>query len=349
MRASVGVLVRHKLIVWPIYLGLIAGTVWIANAVPRGFIPTLDQGYAIVVIQLPDGSSLSRTDAVVQRASQIMRETPGVQDAVAFAGFSGATFTNAPNAAAIFARFRPFDERLPTSNRRAPSSGSSSVALQAIEEAFIIAIPPPPVRGLGNSGGFRIQLQERTGDDLDRVLAATYELMGRARQNPNLAGVFTTFSANSPQIYLEIDRVKARILNVPIPNIFETLQVNLGTAYVNDFNFLGRIWQVRAQADQRFRVDQTRHQPSARPLVDRRPGADGHIGGNAGCDGSRSRPALQHVHVRALAGKRRAGRVVGHRARHHGKSRARRPPAGHELRVDRARLSGARRPATPRL
>lgn len=254
---SVGVVVRHKLIVWPIYLGLIGGTLWIANAVPRGFIPTLDQGYAIVVVQLPDGSSLSRTDAVVQRASTIMRETPGVQDAVAFAGFSGATFTNAPNAAAIFARFRPFDERIANNQPADAIIGQLFGRMQEIEEAFIIAIPPPPVRGLGNSGGFRIQLQERTGDDLDRVLASTFELMGRARQNPNLAGVFTTFSANSPQIYLEIDRVKARILNVPIANIFETLQVNLGTAYVNDFNFLGRIWQVRAQADQRFRVDQT--------------------------------------------------------------------------------------------
>ena len=264
-----------------------------------------------------------------------------MQDAVAFAGFSGATFTNAPNAAAIFARFRPFDERLANEQSASAIIGQLFGRLQAIEEAFIIAIPPPPVRGLGNSGGFRIQLQERTGDDLDRVLAATYELMGRARQNPNLAGVFTTFSANSPQIYLEIDRVKARILNVPIPNIFETLQVNLGTAYVNDFNFLGRDLAGSRPGGSALPRRSTRHQPSARALVDRRPRAHGHIGGNAGCDGSRSRPALQHVHVRALAGKRRAGRVVGHRARHHGKSRARRPPAGHELRVDRARLSGA--------
>ncbi|HEY8383189.1 MAG TPA: multidrug efflux RND transporter permease subunit [Microvirga sp.] len=253
---SVGGLVRHKLLVLPVYAGLIAGTVWIANAVPRGFIPTLDQGYAIVVIQLPEGSSLSRTDAVVQRASQILQETPGVQDAVAFAGFSGATFTNATNAAAIFARFKPFDERIEQGLPANAIIGQLFGRLQQIEEAFIIAIPPPPVRGLGNSGGFRLQVQERTGDEIERVLAATYELMGKARQNPQLAGVFTTFSASSPQLFLEIDRTKARILNVPIANIFETLQVNLGTAYVNDFNFLGRVWQVRAQADQRFRVDQ---------------------------------------------------------------------------------------------
>jgi HAE1 family hydrophobic/amphiphilic exporter-1 len=253
---SVGVLVRHKLIVLPVYVGLLAGTVWIVNHVPRGFIPTLDQGYAIVVIQLPDGSSLSRTDAVVQRASKIMQETPGVQHASAFAGFSGATFTNATNAAAIFAVFKPFEERVRDGIPASKIISDLFAGMQQIEEAFIIAIPPPPVRGLGNSGGFKVQLQNRTGDDVRGILAVAYQLMGQSLQNPNLAGVFTIFSANSPQVYLAIDRQKASILNVPIPNIFETLRINLGTAYVNDFNAFGRVYQVRAQADQHFRVDQ---------------------------------------------------------------------------------------------
>jgi len=253
---AVGSVARRKLIMLPIYAGLLAGTVWMVDRVPRGFIPTLDQGYAIVVVQLPDGSSLSRTDAVVQRASRIMQETPGVLDAVAFAGFSGATFTNATNAAAIFARFKPFDERIAAGDSADKIIGELFARMQQIEEAFIIAIPPPPVRGLGNSGGFKAQLQNRTGDDVRGILATAYQLMGQARQNPNLAGVFTTFSANSPQVYLEIDRQKASILNVPIPNIFETLRINLGTAYVNDFNAFGRVYQVRAQADQRFRIDQ---------------------------------------------------------------------------------------------
>ncbi len=254
--SAVRSVVRHKLIVLPIYVGLLAGTLWIANYVPRGFIPTLDQGYAIVVIKLPDGASLSRTDAVVQRASTIIQETPGVRNAVAFPGFSGATFTNATNAAAIFAGFEPFDERIKTGDSGDKIISDLFARMQPIEEAFIIAIPPPPVRGLGNSGGFKVQLQNRAGDDVRGILAAAYQLMGQAQQNPNLAGVFTTFSANSPQVYLEIDRQKASILNVPIPNIFETLRINLGTAYVNDFNAFGRVYQVRAQADQRFRVDQ---------------------------------------------------------------------------------------------
>ncbi len=252
---TVGVVGRRKFIMLAVYVGLLAGTVYISNAVPRGFIPSLDQGYAIVVIQLPDGASLSRTDAVVQRASKIIQATPGVMDAVAFAGFSGATFTNASNAAAIFAPFRPFEERLEKGISQNMIIGQLFGQLQSIEEAFIIAIPPPPVRGIGNSGGFKIQLQERLDAGMERVLAAAYEIMGRASQTPELTGVFTTFSTSSPQIYLEIDRAKARMLDVPISNIFETLQVNLGTAYVNDFNAFGRVYQVRAQADQKFRTE----------------------------------------------------------------------------------------------
>jgi len=252
----VGAVIRHRLIVLPIYVGLLAGTVWIANHVPRGFIPTLDQGYAIVVVQLPDGSSLSRTNAVVERASRLIEETPGIENAVAFAGFSGATFTNATNAAAIFTPFKPFEERIRSGDTATKIIGDLFARMQQIEEAFIIAIPPPPVQGLGNAGGFKLQLQNRVSDDVRGILALAYDIMGQARQNPNLVGVFTTFSANSPQVYLEIDRQKASILNVPIPNIFETLRINLGTAYVNDFNAFGRVYQVRAQADQRFRVDQ---------------------------------------------------------------------------------------------
>ncbi|WP_112664470.1 efflux RND transporter permease subunit [Microvirga flavescens] len=252
---AVSYAVRHKLIALPIYLGLVAGTVWLANAVPRGFIPLLDQGYAIVVIQLPDGAALGRTDEVVQRVSSILRKTPGVQNAVGFAGFSGATFTNATNSAAVFAPFKPFKERpdLPAHAIIA----SLFQRLQQIEEAFIIVVPPPPVRGLGNSGGFNMQIQNRANDEVRGILAAAYQMMGQAGRNPKLTGVFTTFSANSPQVYLQIDREKARILNVPIVNIFEALQVNLGTAYINDFNAFGRVYQVRAQADQRFRIDQS--------------------------------------------------------------------------------------------
>ena len=253
--SAVGGVARHKIIMLAIYGGLLAGTVYMSGAVPRGFIPSLDQGYAIVVLQLPDGASLSRTDRVVREASKIIQETPGVRDAVAFAGFSGATFTNASNAGAIFAPFDPFEERLAHGLSATAIVGQLFGRLQSIEEAFIIAIPPPPVRGIGNAGGFKMQLQERLDSSMDRTLAAAYQIMGIARQTPELVGVFTTFSVSGPQIYLEIDRTKARMLDVPIANIFETLQINLGTSYVNDFNAFGRVYQVRAQADQKFRAE----------------------------------------------------------------------------------------------
>jgi HAE1 family hydrophobic/amphiphilic exporter-1 len=224
--------------------------------VPRGFIPTQDQGYAIVVVQLPDGASLNRTDAVIKQASEVVQSTPGVRDAVAFAGFSGATFTNATNSGVIFAGLEPFDERLGQGLTAEAIIGQLFGRLQSIEEAFIIAVPPPPVRGIGNAGGFKLQLQERDSSEVGRVLETAYQMLGAARQRQDVTGVFTTFSASSPQIYLEIDRTRARMLNVPISNIFETLSINLGTSYVNDFNAFGRIYQVRAQADQEFRLSE---------------------------------------------------------------------------------------------
>ncbi len=238
-----------------VFAALLGGTYFMLRTVPQGFIPSMDQGYAIVVVQLPEGASLERTDAVIQKASEIIRKTPGVHDAVAFAGFSGATFTNASNAGVIFAPFNDFDSRLKAGELAGKIIGQLFGSLQSIEEAFIIALPPPPVPGIGNSGGFKIQLQERNSADVEKILALAYEMMGRANQTPGLVGVFTTFSANSPQYFLQIDRDKARMLNVAIPAIFETLSINLGTAYVNDFNAFGRVYQVRAQADQAFRIE----------------------------------------------------------------------------------------------
>jgi HAE1 family hydrophobic/amphiphilic exporter-1 len=191
----------------------------------------------------------------VRRASDIIRQTPGVVNAVAFAGFNGATFTNASNAGVIFAAFDTFENRLAAGQSAGQIIGSLYGGLQGIQEAFIIALPPPPVPGIGNSGGFKMMLQERNSADMRPLLALAYQIAGDANQTPGLTGVFTTFSASSPQFFLAIDRDKARILNVPITNIFETLSINLGTAYVNDFNAFGRVYQVRAQADQTFRMD----------------------------------------------------------------------------------------------
>jgi HAE1 family hydrophobic/amphiphilic exporter-1 len=236
-----------------VFGGLIYGTVHLLQTTPQGFIPDQDQGYAIVVVKLPDGSSLSRTDAVVRRVSEIAMETPGVANAVAFAGFSGATFTNQSDSGVVFTPFDPFEERLEHGLTAQAITGDLFQRMQAVEEAFIIAVPPPSVRGIGNSGGFRLQLQDRDSAEVDRVLAAAFQVMGAAQTTPGVAGVFTTFSDSSPQYFLEIERDKARMLNVPIPNIFDALSTNFGTSYVNDFNAFGRIFQVRAQADADYR------------------------------------------------------------------------------------------------
>jgi HAE1 family hydrophobic/amphiphilic exporter-1 len=238
-----------------VFAALLWGTYYMLQTVPRGFIPGMDQGYAIVVVQLPEGASLGRTDAVIQKASKVIEETPGVVNSVAFAGFSGATFTNASNQGVIFAAFDTFERRLEADLPAGAIIGNLFGRLQSIQEAFIIAVPPPPVPGIGNSGGFKMMLEERNSADMRPILALAYEIAGKANQTPGVQGVFTTFSASSPQFFLEIDRDKARILNVPIANLFETLSINLGAAYVNDFNAFGRVYQVRAQADQAFRLE----------------------------------------------------------------------------------------------
>jgi len=238
-----------------VFVGLLGATWYMGKIVPSGFVPVMDQGYAIVVVQLPDGASLSRTDAVIKKASDIIKTIPGVDHAIAFSGFSGATFTNASNSGVVFARFKGFEERLEHGQSATDIIGQLYGSLQSIQEAFIIAVPPPAISGIGNSGGFKMQLLDRESADMRRVLGLAYQMMGTANQTPGLTGVFTTFSASSPQYFLAIDRDKARALNVPIPNIFETLSINLGTSYVNDFNALGRVYQVRAQADQQFRME----------------------------------------------------------------------------------------------
>ena len=238
------------------FAALIAATVWIVDKVPTGFIPPMDQGYAIVVVQLPDGASLERTDAVMRAASDIARQTPGVRDAVAFAGFSGATFTNASNQGVIFTTFAPFEDRIGDPSLSADAIvGQLFGRMQTLREAFIIAIAPPSVSGVGNGGGFKIQIQDRESADIRRALATAYQVMGMAQGEAAVTGTFTTFTAGAPRIYMEIDRTRAQILNVPIGAIFETLSVNLGSAYVNDFNAFGRLFQVFAQADAPFRLE----------------------------------------------------------------------------------------------
>jgi hydrophobe/amphiphile efflux-1 (HAE1) family protein len=248
-------LLRAAVVMLLVYLGLLGLTGWQFGRAPTGFIPAQDQGYLITVIQMPPGSSLARTDAVVRRAAQIIRETPGVAHSVSFAGFDGATFTNASNAGAIFSPMAPFHERAEKGLSAPHLLAEFGKRLSVIQDAFIITIAPPPVRGIGTAGGFKMMVQDKRGRGRPALEAATQELVGAANQTPGLVGVFSLFNTRTPKVYADIDRVRAEMLGVPADKVFEALQVYLGSSYVNDFNLLGRTYRVTAQADAPFRED----------------------------------------------------------------------------------------------
>ncbi len=249
-------ILRFGTIVLLIYGALGALTWWSFRVVPTGFIPPQDQGYFIVSAELPDGAALARTDEVTQRITEIALATPGLRNAVAFVGFSGATRTNSSNAAAVFTGLEDARERAKRGLTADVVLADLRERLAAIEDALVFAIPPPPVRGVGSGGGFRMQIQDRAGLGLRELQAATNAVVADARAVPGLVQVFSTFRADSPQLYVDIDRTKARMLDVPIGNVFETLQSYLGSVYVNDFNYLGRVYRVTAQAEAEFRNEE---------------------------------------------------------------------------------------------
>ena len=246
-------LVRIPLIVLVVYAGLIGLTGYQFSRAPTGFIPEQDQGYLITVLQLPPGASLGRTDAVVREAAKIILDTPGVAHAVPFAGFDGATFTNAPNAGAIFSALAPFEDRVEAGLDAPTILQDLNARLAGIQEAFIITIMPPPVRGIGTGGGFKMMVEDQRARGAAALDAVTQEIVAAASQEPGLTGVFSVFNTRTPKIYADIDLVRAEMLGVTPEHVFEALEVYLGSSYINDFNYLGRIFQVRMQADGAFR------------------------------------------------------------------------------------------------
>ncbi len=251
--SSVNRLLRFSTIAIIVYCGLIGLTYLGFTRVPSGFIPAQDQGYLIVDVALPDGASLERTDAVIARATNIILDTPGIAYAVGFAGFSGSTFSNSSDAGVIFTPLDPFSERARNGPTLDQIIADLSQRLSVIQEARLIVISPPPVRGLGTAGGFKMMVQDRSGVGLKELEKAAYALIGAANQEPGLTRVYTTFSTRTPQIYAEVDRTKAKKLDVPLTNIFDTLQVYLGSVYVNDINLFGRVYRVTAQSEGGFR------------------------------------------------------------------------------------------------
>ena len=237
------------------YAALVVATGLIFTATPAGFIPAQDQGYALAAIQLPAGSSIEETDRVLKKAVKKLLEVPGTEAAVMFSGFDGASGTQASNAGAAYVTFKPFAERAGTDRTELNIENDMRAALADMNEAFVFVIPPPVIQGVGNGGGYRMMVQDRSDAGYQALEAAAGGVIGEAHKSKELANVFTLYNTATPRIYANIDRAKSDMLGVPASRVFEAMQVYLGSSYVNDFNLLGRTFRVTAQADAPFRDD----------------------------------------------------------------------------------------------
>ena len=251
---SIGGLLTRKSIVMVIYLALAGATYSMFNAVPGGFVPAQDKQYLIGFAQLPDGATLDRTEEVIKKMSAIALEQPGVKNALAFPGLSINGFTIGSNAGIVFAVLDDFEDR------KTPELSGGAIAMQlnqkfaGIQDAFIAMFPPPPVNGLGTTGGFKLQIEDRAGLGYQSLDEAAKAFIGKAYQTPELAGIFSSYQINVPQLYADLDRTKAEQLGVSVTEVFDALQIYLGSLYVNDFNAFGRTYSVRVQADAKFRA-----------------------------------------------------------------------------------------------
>jgi multidrug efflux pump len=246
--------ISRKAIMLAVYAVLVGMTALLFRAVPDGFVPAQDKQYLIGFAQLPDGATLDRTEDVIRRMGDIALKQPGVEAAVAFPGLSINGFTNSSNSGIVFVTLKPFAERKRADQSGGAIAGQLNQQFGAIQDAFIAMFPPPPVQGLGTTGGFKLQLQDRGSLGIEALDAATKAFMGKAYQAPELAGLFSSLQVNVPQLYADIDRTKARQLGVPVTDVFDTMQIYLGSLYVNDFNKFGRTYSVRVQADAPYRA-----------------------------------------------------------------------------------------------
>ena len=251
--ASVGRVLSRKTLMIGMYVVLLAATGVLFRAVPDGFVPAQDKQYLIGFAQLPDGATLDRTEAVMRQMGEIMLKQPGVENAVGFPGLSINGFTTSSNAGIVFAVLKSFDERRSPALSGGAIAASLNQQFAAIPEAFIAIFPPPPVNGLGQTGGFKLYLEDRASLGYEALDQATKAFMTKAYKTPELAGMFSSYQVNVPQLYADVDRTRARQLGVPVTEVFETMQVYLGSLYVNDFNKFGRTYSVRVQADAQYR------------------------------------------------------------------------------------------------
>ncbi|WP_461515888.1 efflux RND transporter permease subunit [Porticoccus sp.] len=252
--SSVSRMLSHKTVAFFVYLLLLGATTIGFNGLPKGFVPPQDKQYLISFAQLPDGSSLARTESVIKEMGRIAMQEEGVESAVQFPGLSVNGFTNSPSAGIVFVTLENF------SKRNSPELSASAIAQRlqkqyaGIEEAFIAIFPPPPVRGLGTTGGFKLQIEDRSDLGYERLAEIVQAVQQQAWQDPTLKNVYSNYKINVPQLFADLDRTKAKQLGLNVKNIFDTMQVYLGSLYVNDFNRFGRTYQVIAQADSPYRA-----------------------------------------------------------------------------------------------
>ncbi|MHB1206616.1 MAG: efflux RND transporter permease subunit, partial [Rhodospirillaceae bacterium] len=234
--------------------GVLLALTWFGFAhVPPGFVPTQDKQYLVSFAQLPAGATLNRTEEVIRKMSEIALKEPGVESAVAFPGLSINGFINSPSAGIVFVTLKPFEARKTAALSGFAISQSLQRKYAGVQDAFIAIFPPPPVQGLGTIGGFKLQVEDRTDQGYEALDAAMKAVVAKASKTPELAGVFTGYEINTPQLFADLDRTKAMQLGVDVQDVFNTMQIYLGSLYVNDFNKFGRTYQVVAQADKEFR------------------------------------------------------------------------------------------------
>ena len=247
-------LLRISAVIMFVYLGLLVLTYLGFTTVPTGFIPEQDKGYLVINGQLPDGASLERTEAVMKQVDDIAHSTPGVRHTISLPGYSILTANNISNVGGMYVILDPFEERIAHHQTAATVLAELRQRFRSILEAQVVAFGAPPVEGLGSTGGFKMQIQDRTDAGLVALQGAIANVVEKGNAQPGLVGLFSSFRAKQPQLYVDVDRVKAKSLGVSLDDVFNTMQVYLGSAYVNDFTRFGRNWQVNAQADASFRI-----------------------------------------------------------------------------------------------
>jgi multidrug efflux pump len=251
---KVGIFTRHKMLMMAIFAGLVGFTAYSFQLVPKGFVPAQDKGYLVSFAQLPPGATLQRTEEVMREMADIALQQEGVAGAVQFPGLSINGFVNAPASGIVFVTLDDFDKRTSPEQNGFAIAQVLQQKYNAIDEAFIAIFPAPPVRGLGNVGGFKLQIQDRNDQGFEALGNALQEVQAKANADPALTRVFSNYNINYPQLFANVDRTKAEQLGIPVEEVFRTMQIYLGSMYVNDFNQFGRTYQVIAQADKSSRA-----------------------------------------------------------------------------------------------